>query len=230
MKFRYLKANEVDVFPKVVKDTSCMVLLYKDARCDMNILDEEIGPLEWKREHGVVNNNLFCTVSIYNKDIKEWISKQDVGVESFTEKEKGQASDSFKRACFNWGIGRELYTVPNIWINLNQSETYKQGDKAKLKGSVKFSLSHIKTVEERIVEIEIVDQNNKSRFKWKSGSKPHIEPVSEEKSKPSNTTKPTNKTELKCTECNAEITDKVANYSMSKYKKELCFECQKKVK
>jgi hypothetical protein len=60
---------------------------------------------------------LYCTVSVWDEEKKQWISKQDVGVESYTEKEKGQASDSFKRACFNLGIGRELYTAPFIWIS-----------------------------------------------------------------------------------------------------------------
>lgn len=177
MKFRSLKANEIEVFPKMVKENGCMVLLYKDARCDMNILDETAGPLNWKREHTVVNNNLFCTVSIYDKEKKEWIGKQDVGVESFTEKVKGQASDSFKRACFNWGIGRELYTVPFIWIKLNKGETCntKQNGKTKwnLDRSLSFKVNKITTIDGRITELEIADQNGTRRFKWnlESGNK-----------------------------------------------------------
>lgn len=100
----------------------CSILLYKDARVDMRILDEVYGPMNWKRKHDLIGDRLYCTISIYDPEKKEWIEKQDVGTESFTEKEKGQASDSFKRAGFNVGIGRELYTAPKIFINLDKGE------------------------------------------------------------------------------------------------------------
>lgn len=114
--FRDLTASEIECRVNTVSENGCSLLLYKDARCDMNILDEIVGRQNWQRSHEVINGNLFCNVSIYDESKKEWITKQDVGTESYTEKEKGQASDSFKRACFNWGIGRELYTAPFIWI------------------------------------------------------------------------------------------------------------------
>lgn len=102
MEFRLLRADEIDCKVKTVAQWGVMLLLYKDARCDMNILDETVGPMNWQRRHELINGNLFCSVGI--RDDREWVWKQDVGVESFTEKEKGEASDSFKRACFNWGI------------------------------------------------------------------------------------------------------------------------------
>ena len=118
MTFRKLKANEIDCrVASASKDGSLMLLLYKDARVDQNILDETFGVFGWQRQHEIIGGNLYCTVSVKNPETGEWISKQDVGVESFSEKEKGQASDSFKRACFNLGIGRELYTAPQIWIH-----------------------------------------------------------------------------------------------------------------
>ena len=110
MEFRTLKANEIECRIATVKSNGISLLLYKDARCDMNILDETVGKLNWKREHSRDNAN--CTVSIWDDDKGIWVPKEDTGTESFTEKEKGLASDSFKRACFNWGIGRELYTAP----------------------------------------------------------------------------------------------------------------------
>lgn len=115
--FRDLRADEIDCRIKVVKSSGVSILLYKDARVDQNILDETVGPLNWQRSHEMIDGNLYCTVSIFNEERNTWVYKQDVGTESNTEKEKGQASDSFKRACFNWGIGRELYTAPFIWIN-----------------------------------------------------------------------------------------------------------------
>ena len=117
--FRLLKADEIECRVAQVKQNGVVLLLYKDARCDMNILDETVTPLGWKREHSRDNKN--CTVSIWSDAIKQWISKEDTGAESFTEKEKGLASDSFKRACFNWGIGRELYTAPFIWVQIDQA-------------------------------------------------------------------------------------------------------------
>jgi hypothetical protein len=123
--FRTLKAEEIECRIQSVKDDGLILLLYKDARCDMNILDETVGPLNWKREH--TRDNANCIVSIYNKDLGEWISKEDTGTESNTEKEKGLASDSFKRACVNWGIGRELYTSPFIWITPDGYTKTKDG-------------------------------------------------------------------------------------------------------
>lgn len=107
----------------------CSILLYKDARVDMKILDEVYTPLGWQREHTLIGDRLYCTISIWDADKEVWIKKQDVGTESYTEKEKGQASDAFKRAGFNVGIGRELYTAPKIFINLNPGEYKESGDK-----------------------------------------------------------------------------------------------------
>lgn len=113
--FRDLKKEEVEVrVQSTNKGGYTTLLLYKDARCDMNILDETVGALNWKREH--TRNNSNCIVSIWDSEKSQWISKEDTGTESRSEAEKGLASDSFKRACFNWGIGRELYTAPKISI------------------------------------------------------------------------------------------------------------------
>lgn len=117
MKFRKLKASEIDARVATVTEKGCSLLLYKDARIDQKLLDETVGALNWQRTHQLIGDRLYCTVSIWDAEKNQWVSKQDVGTESYTEKEKGQASDSFKRACFNLGIGRELYTAPFIWIS-----------------------------------------------------------------------------------------------------------------
>lgn len=116
LKFRPLRPEEVECRVSTISDKGLALLLYKDARVDQNMLDETVGVMNWKREHQMIGDRLYCTVSLWDSEKKQWISKQDVGTESYTEKEKGQASDSFKRACFNLGIGRELYTAPFIWI------------------------------------------------------------------------------------------------------------------
>ena len=136
--FRKLKADEIDCRVGSMKEGKGLsLLLYKDARCDMNILDETVGCMNWKREHARDNKN--CIVSIWDEDKKEWVSKEDTGTESNTEAEKGLASDSFKRACVNWGIGRELYTAPFIWVKEEDYETFKVGNKSRLKDSFKVA-------------------------------------------------------------------------------------------
>lgn len=113
---RPLKAEEIECRIAAVSEKGLSLLLYKDARVDQRILDETFGPFGWKRSHQCIDGNLYCTVEVRDRETGEWVAKQDVGTVSYSEKEKGQASDSFKRACFNWGIGRELYTAPFIWI------------------------------------------------------------------------------------------------------------------
>lgn len=121
--FRDLKANEIDVRIAQITEKGLSLLLYKDARVDQDILDETVGAMNWQRKH--TRDNANCIVEIWDKEKGQWISKEDTGTESFTEKEKGLASDSFKRACFNWGIGRELYTAPFIWISSDKCNIMK---------------------------------------------------------------------------------------------------------
>lgn len=114
--FRLLKPEEIDVRVAQVKQNGVALLLYKDARVDQTILDATVGAMNWKKSYDIIDGQLFCTISIWDDEKKQWVSKQDVGVESNTEAEKGRASDAQKRAAFAWGIGRELYSAPFIWI------------------------------------------------------------------------------------------------------------------
>lgn len=151
LKFRPLRKDEIECRVQQVTDKGAVILLYKDARCDMRLLDETVGAMNWQRSHDVVNGHLFCTVSIWDEDKKQWISKQDVGTESNTEKEKGESSDSFKRACFCFGIGRELYTAPFIFVKKELFKTYinKQGKEAT---SDRFKVSAI-NVEDGVIKL-----------------------------------------------------------------------------
>lgn len=156
--FRALTENEIECRVNTVNAYGCTLLLYKDARCDMKILDETVGPENWQRSHELINNNLFCNVSIYDPDKKIWITKQDVGKESYSEKEKGQASDAFKRACFNWGIGRELYTAPPIQIKeeyVTLEEVGEYQGKKKYTTYNKFSVKQIIVENGKIVALAI---------------------------------------------------------------------------
>lgn len=172
-----LSASDVDCRVQSVKATKngviAILVLYKNARIDMKILDMVYGPMNWQRTHEVINGNLFCTIEIWDEDKKCWVKKQDVGVESNTEKEKGEASDSFKRAGVNVGIGRELYTSPFICVNLQDNEFYESGKDAKGKPSykcypsVKFSVSEMKcTADREICVLKIVDSAGKVRYSY----------------------------------------------------------------
>ena len=163
LNFRTLKASEIDVKPQTVKENGFSLLLYKNARVDMDVLDETVGAMNWQRKHSRENAN--CIVSIYDEDKKIWVEKEDTGTESFTEKEKGLASDSFKRACFNWGIGRELYTSPFIWIS--DSKYIKKNKEGKLGLTDKFSVKEITVVDKVITELEIIDSKGMVVFSTK---------------------------------------------------------------
>ena len=177
MKFRKLKANEIDARVSTISDKGCSLLLYKDARVDQNILDETVGPEYWQREHQMIGSNLYCTVSIFNKELDMWVSKQDVGTESYTEKEKGQASDSFKRACFNWGIGRELYTAPFIWVGVEGVKIEDKGGKKTTYDT--FSVKSIGYDKEGNINQLTIYNNKKKKVVYTLG-KSDVAPMTEE--------------------------------------------------
>ena len=159
------------------------LLLYKNARVDMKILDELFTPMGWKRTHKLIGDRLYCSVEVFNEKTGEWICKEDVGVESNTEAEKGQASDSFKRACVNWGIGRELYTAPRISVELTDKE-YTRGQDGKIKVWATFGVKSIgyDANSRTITSLEIQDRFGNVRFSM-GGS------VQQSKSEPSQAVK-----------------------------------------
>ena len=160
--FRDLKANEIDVRIATINEKGLSLLLYKDARVDMDILDETVGEMNWQRKH--LRDNANCIIEIWDKEKGQWISKEDTGTESFTEKEKGLASDSFKRACFNWGIGRELYTAPFIWVPADKTECV-QGTNGKWKCNDNFKVLKITyTKDGQIDGLIIASKKNKQAF------------------------------------------------------------------
>ena len=166
---RTLTADEIECRVGPTTSGAVSLLLYKDARVDMRLLDEHFGAMNWTRTHEIIDGNLYCTISVFDTEKKQWVSKQDVGVESNTEKEKGQASDSFKRAAVNWGIGRELYSAPSIWVNLNQDEM----NNGKIKSSVKFYVKSIGYNDNReITSLVIVDKKGNVRFSMNAKTQP----------------------------------------------------------
>ena len=220
-KFRDLRADEIECRVQSVKDNSdpakagLVLLLYKDARCDMNILDETVGAERWQREHYECKGNLFCRVGIVCETKKgesifpEWIWKSDCGTESNTEAQKGEASDSFKRACFNWGIGRELYTAPFIWIG---------SDKCNIKNGKCYDTFEVKSVtieNKKITALEIYNKTKKcTAFEFGKNKK----------EAPKETPKETPKAPV-CSECGKAIDENMAQRTFKAFGVILCKEC-----
>jgi len=198
----------------------------------MNILDDVVGALNWKREH--TRDNANCIVSIWDENKSQWISKEDTGTESYTEKEKGLASDSFKRACFNFGIGRELYTAPFIWINADKVNISEKNGKKSTYDT--FTVNKISYTDKIITTLEIINQKNAVVYSLNTISQPAAEP------EPQTTPTPPPIIPLKiiCSDCGKEIIDikkpngyitqaaKIKEYSEKEYGRCLCWTCQKK--
>ena len=166
-KIRTLKSNEIEVRVAQVTEKGVQLLLYKDSRCDKRILDETFGIFGWKDTYQEIKGNLFCTISIWDDEKKQWVDKQDCGVETFSEKEKGQASDAFKRAGFNVGIGRELYTR----IFYFASVPTKKNDKGKFELVDKYITFHVIDIEtneetEKIEKVKIADNKGNIVFNY----------------------------------------------------------------
>ena len=189
LEFRTLEPSEIECRVSSIGDGWVSLLLYKDARVDQIILDETVGAMNWERRHSRDNAN--CTVSIWDADKAQWISKEDTGKESNTEAEKGLASDSFKRACFNWGIGRELYTAPDIFINVPTTKN----DKGKWECKERFKVESITyDSKKRIIGLKIVNKKSGHEvFDYPSGcvvkakakAEPKAEPKKETAKEPS---------------------------------------------
>ena len=192
--FRTLRADEIDCRVSQINEKGLSILLYKDARCDMNLLDETVGPMNWDRMHSRENAN--CTVGIWDEEKRQWVTKEDTGTESNTEAEKGLASDSFKRACFNWGIGRELYTAPFIWIPA-KSCNIKDGRNGKPACYDRFRVTKIGYNDNReITSLEIVNTTT-GNVCYTYGTAARHEPEKKEPEKP----------RLICADCGQEIVD-----------------------
>lgn len=167
MKKRLLTPDEIECRVQQTDNKSyATFLLYKDARTDKKILDEKYGDL-WCNSFQLINGKLFCTISVYNTQINQWISRSDVGVESNVEKEKGEASDAFKRAGFKWGIGSELYSAPNIKVELQPEDIYNG------KCCLKLNVSEIDYNEDdKISKLVLVDRRNRVRYAYHQQQKP----------------------------------------------------------
>lgn len=187
--FRTLDASEIEVRVQQTVESNgkikAVLLLYKNARVDMDMLDETFGCMGWQREHSFKEGKNYCKVSVYDQSLQHWVSKEDVGVESNTEETKGEASDAFKRACVNLGIGRELYSAPTIIIELRDNEwrmNQKTG-KPQVNSWTKFRVDAITyNAKNKIIGLSIADSNGHIRYMMGgSQAKPLPQPNREKK-------------------------------------------------
>lgn len=161
----FLKPEEISCRVQTLREDGLSLLLYITSRAGQEKLDKKFGLGLWSDSYEMVGDNLFCTITVWNKEIGQWVSRSDVGTASYTAKEKGRASDAFKRACVKWGIARELYSAPFIWIPAkNCNIVVKQDNKLAVKDNFKVNFIDY-TQAGKINEIEIVNQNGDIVFK-----------------------------------------------------------------
>lgn len=214
---RLLEPSDIEVRAQQVKENGAVLLLYKNARVDMSILDEKFGMFGWQREHLFKDGKNYCRVSIWDGENKQWVTKEDIGTESNTEREKGEASDAFKRACVNIGIGRELYTAPFIWVNLQKDEVFKneKSNNWQIKSGIEFSVSEIEYDNKRsISKLVIIDRNGTERYRWpNSRSTPRTSAESRNPIEKAEPVKPSTKKRLTAEIFdNHELLDKLLNW------------------
>ena len=127
-----LSVNDIDWRVGMAKSNGCSLLAYKDSRVDQKRLDDVFGIFGWSVEYQRDSKGVLqATVSVYNEVQNTWVSKTSNGTESFSEAQKGEYSDAFKRACFLWGIGRELYDLPFTWITFKPEEVSAYNGKSR---------------------------------------------------------------------------------------------------
>ena len=177
-KIRNLNPEEIDCRVGAIMEQGISLLLYKDARVDQTILDEVFGIYGWQRRHNMIGSELYCILSIWDDEKQQWVEKEDVGIESDYQKAKGAASDSFKRACFNVGIGRELYSAPFIYVPLNKVRMDDKNGKKFVKDS--FFVKSIETSTDKIITaLEITNQRGEIVYTYRLNRKQE-KPVCEE--------------------------------------------------
>ena len=166
--FRNLTEEDVELRTQMVRQNGVSLLIYKNSRVDASILNETVGVTNWKKEfhRDIYNHSLYCTVSIYDHDKKEWVGKQDVGTPSNTEEVKGEVSDAFKRACaIGLGIGAELYSAPFIWVSSTKCKIDQINGKYVCRDT--FTVIKMEVENHKISELEIInDRTGEQIFSW----------------------------------------------------------------
>lgn len=168
LEFRDLTAEDVEVRVGQCSEKGASLLLYKDSRVDCRILDETVGPENWDCQYTKIGDGLFCSIGIYCQMADgqmQWVYKQDVGVPSNMEAEKGQASDALKRAAFRWGIGVELYTAPFIWVPAEKLAKLRKNERTgRWQCFDRFTVKRMTVKDGRIDQLSIVNERGVQVF------------------------------------------------------------------
>lgn len=235
-RFRLLRADEIECRVAQISKTGkgLSLLLYKTARTDANLLDETVGDLYWENDFKLVDGVLYGGIGVDYQKNGHLVWKWDAGVESNTEAEKGRASDAFKRAGFKHGIGRELYTAPFIWVPSDKCNI----SKVEFKGQEKWVCNdsfYVEKIEysdkQEVSFVSIVNaKTHEIAFCWRLGEKVNVP-----ETKPKTQQKPAEPRESKdngfvplCADCGVKIDDRVHDYSVKRWGRPLCRDCQKK--
>lgn len=229
--FRLLRADEIECRVSRVTEKGVVLLLYKTARTDADLLDETFSPWGWQNGFQLIDGVLYGGIGIKD-DSGNFLFKWDAGTESNTEAEKGRASDAFKRAGFKWGLGRELYSAPFVFIpaakcNIKNGKCYDN-----------FEVGAIGYDEQERINYLVITLKGETVFEWgEPTEKPKVVQMPEAKEKP----KPHTNTDKVCSDCGRDImmgvkkdgsiwkSDEIAAYSSRRYGRPLCVDCMKKV-
>jgi len=174
LKFRDLTEDEIELRVGSTNDSGFQLLLYKNARIDMQLLDEVVGVGNWQREHYILGNDIYCKVGIYNEELKQWVWRADAGSSGTIEEEKSKASDSFKRACVNFGLGRCLYSAPFVWIVSKDKDGVMTGETKK----ERYFVDEIGYVDHKITKLVIKNEKTK-KVVFSMGSNQKVAQTSE---------------------------------------------------
>jgi len=228
-----LTANMVEVRINQVRRVEdgyyATLLLYQESRASMDALDF-LFDSKWKREHQLIGNQVYCTISVWDSELKEWIDRSDVGSAGEFEVDKAKASDSFKRAAVNFiPAFRALYKAPEIRIRLSDNEVYSGEGKPKC--YAKFVVAELEFDEDKqsFSKLKIVDKNGEVRFDINKTTAVHNTSNYSATTATNDPKKTVYSGGYVCGDCGAKITDKVHKFSQDKYGKDLCMSCQKKV-
>lgn len=183
LKFRDLTEDEIELRVGSTNDSGFQLLLYKNARIDMQLLDEVVGVGNWQREHYILGNDIYCKVGIYNEELKQWVWRADAGSSGTIEEEKSKASDSFKRACVNFGLGRCLYSAPFVWIVSKDKDGVMTGETKK----ERYYVDEIGYTDHKITKLVIKNEKTK-KVVFSMGSSQKLAQTSENQAKNTNST------------------------------------------
>ena len=230
--FRLLRPDEIECRVQQVKQDGVILLLYKTARTDAALLDETVGSMNWCNDYKVIDGKMYCGIGIRDKESGAWVWKWNCGTESNMEKEKGEASDALKRAGFTWGIGAELYSSPFIYVPASKCRISNG------KCFDAFEVSSIGYDKAENINALVISVNGQPVWNMGSAKKAEAKPKQNlgdviEKARENNILKEepivplTGEKKYVCSQCGAEITERVAKYSYDKFGKPLCYRCQK---